>query len=218
MRNVCNAWGYAYFNAGAFAIAAGTFQVFTHLSLSILNKNHTHFALGQSTLTIRTMTSFAINALIVLSTIHAQDFRDEVGDKLMGRRTIPIVWPEGSRIGILVMLTGWSIGLSWACGLAFLFSVPFCAWAVFIGLRFFRKRTSEEDQRSYRYYNVGFFNISTAQSQLNTDTTFLDLACCCPSCACPNYCNRPVTLTSPMSPTPTSGGSDVDIFPLLHIT
>ena len=25
MRNVCNAWGYAYFNAGAFAIAAGTF-------------------------------------------------------------------------------------------------------------------------------------------------------------------------------------------------
>ena len=165
------------------------------------------------------MTSFAINALIVLSTIHAQDFRDEVGDKLMGRRTIPIVWPEGSRVGILVMLTGWSIGLSWACGLAFLFSVPFCAWAVFIGLRFFRKRTSEEDQRSYRYYNVGFFNISTAQSQLNTDTTFLDLACCCPSCACPNYCNRPVTLTSsPRSPTPTSGGNDVDIFPLLHIT
>jgi hypothetical protein len=115
------------------------------------------FALGQSTLTIRNMISFAINALIILSTIHAQDFRDEVGDKLMGRRTIPIVWPEGSRIGILLMLTGWSIGLSWACGLAFLFSVPFCAWAAFIGLRFFRKRTSEEDQRSYRYYNVRFF-------------------------------------------------------------
>ena len=75
------------------------------------------FALGQSTLTIRTMISFAINALIILLTIHAQDFRDEVGDKLMGRRTILIVWPEGSRIGSLVMLVGWSIGLSWACGL-----------------------------------------------------------------------------------------------------
>jgi UbiA prenyltransferase family len=92
------------------------------------------------------MISFAINALIILSTIHAQDFHDEVGDKLMGRRTIPIVWPEGSRIGSLVMLVGWSIGLSWACGLAFHLSVPFCAWAVFIGLRFFRKRTAEDDQ------------------------------------------------------------------------
>ena len=138
---------------------------------SLISRSHlisiAPFALGQSTLTIRTMISFAINALIILSTIHAQDFRDEVGDKLMGRRTVPIAWPEGSRIGILVMLTAWSISLSWACGLAFPFSVPFCAWAVFIGLRFFRKRTAEEDQLSYRYYNVRFFNMSTAQSQLN---------------------------------------------------
>ena len=145
---------------------------------------------------MRTMISFAINALIILSTIHAQDFRDEVGDKLMGRRTIPIMWPEGSRIGILVMLTGWSIGLSWARGLAFSFSVPFCAWAVFIGLRFFWKRTAEEDQLSYRYYNVRFFDTSTAQSQLNNTPTFLDLACCCTSRACPDNCNWPVILTS----------------------
>ena len=33
MRNVCNAWGYASFNAGAFAIAAGTFLAVIHLSL-----------------------------------------------------------------------------------------------------------------------------------------------------------------------------------------
>ena len=118
------------------------------------------------------MITFVINSLLTLSTIHAQDFRDEVGDKLMGRRTIQIVWPEGSRIGILVMLAGWSIGLSWACGLAFRFSVPFCAWAVFVGLRFFWKRTVEEDQLSYHYYNVGFFNTSTVQSQLNTTPHF----------------------------------------------
>jgi len=164
MRNVCNTWGYASFNAGAFAIAAGTFYAFISRSYLI---RIVSFALGQSTLTLRTMISFAINVLITLSTIHAQDFADEVGDKLIGRRTVPIVWPEGSRTGILVMLTTWSIGLSWACGLAFPFSMPFCAWAVFIGLRFFRKRTAEEDQLSYRYYNVRFFNMSTAQSQLN---------------------------------------------------
>ncbi|KAI0295102.1 UbiA prenyltransferase family [Multifurca ochricompacta] len=131
MRNVCNAWGYASFNAGASVIAA-----------------------GHSTMTTRTTISFAINALVILSTIHAQDFRDEVGDKLMGRRTIPIVWPEASRIGILVMLAAWSIGLSWVYGLASIFSVPFCAWAFFVGLRFFRKRTAEADKLSYRYYNI----------------------------------------------------------------
>ncbi|KAH8987291.1 UbiA prenyltransferase family-domain-containing protein [Lactarius akahatsu] len=131
MRNICNAWGYASFNAGAFAIAS-----------------------GQSTVTTRTMISFAINALIIISTIYAQDFRDEVGDKRMGRQTIPILWPKGSRIGIFMALAAWSICLSWACGLCSFFSVPFCAWAMFVGLRFFWKRTAEADQRSYRYYNI----------------------------------------------------------------
>ena len=107
-------------------------------------------------MTTHRTSSFAINALIILSTIHAQDFRDEVGDKLRGRRTLPIVWPEESRILILLMLTAWAVGLSWACGLAPLFSVPFCALAFFTGLRFFCMRTAEADRVSYRYYNVGF--------------------------------------------------------------
>jgi len=32
----------------------------------------------------RTVISFMINALIIFLTTHAQDFHDEVGDKLMG--------------------------------------------------------------------------------------------------------------------------------------
>jgi 4-hydroxybenzoate polyprenyltransferase len=130
MRNACNAWGYASFNAGASAIA------------------------GQSMMSSRTLISFAVNALIIFSTIHAQDFRDEVGDKLMGRRTIPIVWPEASRVWILAILTAWSVGLSWACGMAIPFSVPFCFLSLFVGLRFFQKRTADADRRSYLYYNI----------------------------------------------------------------
>ena len=112
--------------------------------------------LGQSTMTPRTLISFAVNALIIFSTIHAQDFRDEEGDKIMGRRTIPIVWPEGSRVWILVMLTAWSVGLSCACDLAIPFSVLFCCLSLYVGLRFFQKRTADADRRSYLYYNVGF--------------------------------------------------------------
>jgi hypothetical protein len=107
-------------------------------------------------MTSRTLISFATNALIIFSTIFAQDFRDEVGDKLMGRRTVPIVWPEGSRVWILSMLTAWSVGLSWACKLAVPFSVRFCCFSLYVGLRFFQKRTADADRRSYLYYNVCF--------------------------------------------------------------
>jgi 4-hydroxybenzoate polyprenyltransferase len=107
-------------------------------------------------MTSRTLITIAINALIIISTIHAQDFRDEAGDKLIGRQTIPILWPEGSRVMILVMLTAWSVGLSWASKLAIPFSVPFCCWSLFVGLRFFQKRTVDEDRRTYLFYNVSF--------------------------------------------------------------
>ena len=107
-------------------------------------------------MTTRTLISFAVNALIIFSTIHAQDFRDEIGDKLMGRRTIPIVWPEGSRVWILAMLAAWSVGLSWACDLAVPFSALFCCLSLYVGLRFFQKRTADADRRTYIYYNVRF--------------------------------------------------------------
>jgi hypothetical protein len=122
-----------------------------------LTRNDTPLVTGRSTITTPTATSLVINALIIFSTIHAQDFRDELGDRLMGRRTIPMVWPEGSRVWIFVIVTAWSVGLSWAYQLAPHFSVPFCALAVFVGLCFLRKRTADADRRSYRYYNVRIF-------------------------------------------------------------
>jgi 4-hydroxybenzoate polyprenyltransferase len=125
----------------------------------------------------RTLISFAVNALIIFSTIHAQDFRDEVGDKLMGRRTIPIVWPEGSRVWILVILAAWSIGLSWACNLAIFFLVPFCCLSLFVGLRFFGKRTADEDRRTYLYYNVrcSFDSKLCLNERLNPMSFFLQI-------------------------------------------
>jgi len=116
----------------------------------------TPFVIGQSTLTMRTAISVTVNTLVILSTIHSQDFRDQIGDKRAGRRTIPMVWPEGSQISILVILVAWSVGLSWACGLAYLFSIPFCALAAFIGLRFLWERTADEDQQSFQYYTVRY--------------------------------------------------------------
>jgi hypothetical protein len=110
---------------------------------------------------MRIAISVAANSLIILSTIHSQDFRDQVGDKRTGRWTIPMAWPRGSQFSMLVLLTTWSVGLSWACGLAYVFSVPFCMLAVFISLRFIQKRTIDDDKQSYQFYNVRFHPLNS---------------------------------------------------------
>ena len=134
-----------------------SWYVIQHLSFhSRLSIRTPSFVLGQSRLTARTAISVNVNTLIILSTIHSQDFRDQVGDKRAERWTIPMAWPEGSRVSILVIMTAWSVGLSWACGLANVLSVPSCIFTVFIGLRFIQKRTVDDDKLSYRYYNVRF--------------------------------------------------------------
>jgi 4-hydroxybenzoate polyprenyltransferase len=153
MRNVLNAWAYASFNAGAAIIVTGGSNFFSFVSPWTLLRT-TPFVPGQSTLTNRTAFSVTVNALIILSTIHSQDFRDLDGDKRAGRWTIPMMWPKGSRISILVILIAWSVGLSWIFALAYHFSVPFCVSAVFIGLRFIQKKTADEDRRTFQYYTV----------------------------------------------------------------
>ncbi|EIW64971.1 uncharacterized protein TRAVEDRAFT_93217, partial [Trametes versicolor FP-101664 SS1] len=66
-RNVCNAVGYASFNAGATyaACAGGCDWKATSVAAQVLN------------------------ALVILTTIQAQDFQDIEGDQLSGRWTLP---------------------------------------------------------------------------------------------------------------------------------
>ncbi|KAI0031470.1 UbiA prenyltransferase family-domain-containing protein [Vararia minispora EC-137] len=133
LRTLCNAWGYASFNAGAAAIVSSW-------------PGHT--------LQARTVLSFCCNAAIILTTIHAQDFRDEVGDKRLGRMTLPIAFSQASRITIWVFLLSWSLGLSIFCATNYILAAAFCTLAMIVGARFYFWRDVEADQRSYLYYNV----------------------------------------------------------------
>ncbi|KAI0359001.1 hypothetical protein OH77DRAFT_1374994, partial [Trametes cingulata] len=66
-RNVCNAVGYAAFNAGATYVACG----------------------GDCTPKAMSVAAQVLNALVILTTIQAQDFQDTAGDRETGRRTLP---------------------------------------------------------------------------------------------------------------------------------
>ena len=89
-----------------------------------------------------------------MTTIHAQDFQDEAGDRAEKRRTIPIVMPVLGRLSMPVTLILWSLGLGEAWCLAVSYRVALLAMGLLVGARFYALRFPEADKTSYRLYNV----------------------------------------------------------------
>ncbi|KAJ7575283.1 UbiA prenyltransferase family [Mycena floridula] len=94
-----------------------------------------------------------MGAMIVLTTIHAQDFQDEQGDRVQGRRTLPIVMPTVGRFSMPVILIFWSILLTvhWSCTL--IFTIGIISFGIWVGIRFWSLRSPADDRISYWLYN-----------------------------------------------------------------
>jgi 4-hydroxybenzoate polyprenyltransferase len=93
---------------------------------------------------------------IFASTLHAADFPDVVGDKAQGRVTLPMIFPEASRVGFALTMIAWSVYLSgesgWAIGpVCSAFFIAFGAW---VGARVVHLRTENADKTSYNWYDV----------------------------------------------------------------
>ncbi|KAH9483264.1 Fumagillin beta-trans-bergamotene synthase [Psilocybe cubensis] len=110
----------------------------------------------------KTLLPLVINASIILTTIHAQDFRDLIGDIQEGRSTIPIVLPKSSRASMPVLLVAWMAVLmavhqewnvvDWAA----------LALGTVVGLRFYFIHEAAADQTSYTLYNVWLIVVRVA--------------------------------------------------------
>jgi len=132
-RNICNALGYAAFNAGATSIACGSYKC---ISNPVTRLSHLQ------------------SSIIVLFTIHAQDFEDVEGDKRCGRQTLPIVMPTGSRIVLLLGMTLFSMFLAWHWVFEWKQAFAFISLGIYVGLRFLWCRDKTSDKRSYVFYNL----------------------------------------------------------------
>jgi hypothetical protein len=99
---------------------------------------------------------FAIfgSALIIFTTIHAQDFRDDDGDRELGRKTFTLTYPEFARWTMPVFLTSWTLVLIYVSNTNPYILYAMLALAIHTGFRFFTKRDAEADQFSYSLYNV----------------------------------------------------------------
>ncbi|KAJ7206140.1 UbiA prenyltransferase family [Mycena haematopus] len=98
--------------------------------------------------------SLIFNALVVLTTIHSQDFSDVDGDAAFGRITLPIYAPTISRLLTPFTLIMWSVllGRLWNLGPTSHFLL--CGLGGAVGWRFFRFRTPSCDANTFVAYNV----------------------------------------------------------------
>ena len=99
--------------------------------------------------------SVIASAGIFATTIQAQDFKDTEGDRLVGRKTLPIVAPYTARPTLMLALMLWSVGLSALWGLSIYAALAFNILSFTVGMRYVSLDSVKDDQRSFYLYNVG---------------------------------------------------------------
>ncbi|KAI0059667.1 hypothetical protein BV25DRAFT_1040905 [Artomyces pyxidatus] len=142
VRTLWNIGGYFTLNAGAALVAAGG---------DCRTLDHT------------AIVALCCNVGIVLTTIHSQDFKDEHGDRVVGRKTVPILHPSIARYTLLPPMLFWSGVLSMIWHLDILTASAYQSLAVFVGSRYIRYKSVPEDQISYYWFNL-WFSISNVLS------------------------------------------------------
>jgi len=90
------------------------------------------------------------------STVHCQDFKDEGGDRLIGRCTVPIKFPLGSRLAAGLGIPMWSFLLCCIWDIDWFCTLTFFAYGCVVGARFWFLRTRDSDMLSCKYYSVWF--------------------------------------------------------------
>jgi hypothetical protein len=111
---------------------------------------------GKDVLTSQQLMAIIGSAAIIFTTIHAQDFRDDEGDKLLGRKTFTLAYPEFARITMPSTLIFWSLVLLKTSSTNVYVLYGLLTLALYTGLRFLTLRNAKEDRHSYLLYNVSF--------------------------------------------------------------
>ncbi|KAJ7730353.1 UbiA prenyltransferase family [Mycena maculata] len=130
-KNIINSFGYLSFELGATQIMNANPQL-DHIAVQ----------------------SLVFNGLVILTTIHSQDFSDVDGDLALGRVTIPIYAPNLSRVFTPFALVAWSIFLGRLWNLGPASHCLLCGVGGAVGWRFFRFRASNDDANTFVAYTV----------------------------------------------------------------
>ncbi|KAI9147633.1 Digeranylgeranylglyceryl phosphate synthase [Paramyrothecium foliicola] len=124
------------------------------LCYTLTNKISFQIAIGaDNAISYRGYLWVATISAVALSTMHTQDLKDQVGDKLRGRVTVPLVLGDAvARAIVAFLLPVWSFvcGLYWGNGNHWL-SLPF---GLFLAHRIWTKRTPKDDSKSWKLWSL----------------------------------------------------------------
>lgn len=166
VRNVVNAAGFASFELGS-TLISGTYIVQIpncRMVMDLFYQKVVPYRAGSDDvclagsdpyrLTSTMLLAISISAGIFATTIQAQDFKDIRGDSLIGRKTLPIVFPSVARPTLSIALLAWSLSLTHIWRLDFATACALIALSCFVGVRFVFLQGEKVDQISFYWYNV----------------------------------------------------------------
>ncbi|KAG5718710.1 Digeranylgeranylglyceryl phosphate synthase [Termitomyces sp. T112] len=130
-KNLCNVGGYTTIEVGATRIMA-----------------------NQGSLDSISIQAILLSALVIFTTIQAQDFPDVEGDSAIKRVTFPIYAPEFSRLFTLTVISLWSLLLCWLWDIECFIAVPYVSLGIYVGSRYYFLRTQTADRYSYIIFNA----------------------------------------------------------------
>lgn len=132
-KNILTAAGYTCLEAGA-TIVAGSSPCLDSISACAV----------------------CFSCAVFATTLHAQDFKDEEGDRFIGRRTLVTLFPTFARISMMIGVPLWSFCLSRLWNVDLICSVTFIAYGTVVGGRFMIYRTASADKQSCKLYSLWF--------------------------------------------------------------
>ncbi|OAX38628.1 hypothetical protein K503DRAFT_740916 [Rhizopogon vinicolor AM-OR11-026] len=91
---------------------------------------------------------------VFATTLHAQDFKDEEGDRLTGRRTLVTLFPTFARMSMMIGIPLWSFCLSRLWKMDDICSAAFVTYGMVVGARFMVYRNATADRQSCKLYSV----------------------------------------------------------------
>ncbi|KAJ7765662.1 UbiA prenyltransferase family-domain-containing protein [Mycena metata] len=148
LKSFLGSLGYACYCWGTIVIF-GECPATSHSTSTDLPPDH-----GKS-LSQTSIIAIAVSGLVHTTTGHAQDFRDRFGDASIGRKTLPILLPQGlARWSLMVLVAAWTAGLTYLWSPPILVALIFSTLCCVSTAKFVLNHSVEADRNSYFWYNL----------------------------------------------------------------
>lgn len=170
-RDVLIAIAFALFNTASLRIAAGAVRPGT----LTLGSNETFLGAsnsyaGSAQVSRTGYAWIGLISVVILTTMQVQDLKDQTGDRLRGRWTVPLAFGDWtSRVSLAVLVPFWTAfcAFVWYPREDLILLLPLVFLAIYFPFRVLTRRTPKEDSKTWKLWclwGVGLYYLPCASS------------------------------------------------------